>query len=132
MERVGDITIGDYWGIKNMDPQLLTENGGAFDFKMGVSCLIVNNTRGEGLLKRFGSNVQKAPIEIQHVIQINTQLQEPSKHTKLRNKIFSLYIKQGYSAVEKMFQKQMFYKKIKRKIKSLLKSTWFYKNVDKC
>ncbi len=120
LERVGDITVGDYWGIKNYDPQLLTENGGAFDFKMGVSCLIVNNTRGEELLKRFGSNLQKAPIQIQHIMQINTQLREPSKHTKLRNKIFSLYIKQGYCAVEKLFERQMLYKKIKKKIKTFI------------
>lgn len=117
LERVGDITVGDYWGIKNYDPQLLMENGGVFDFKMGVSCLMVNNIHGEELLRKFGSNLQKVPIQIQHVMQINTQLREPSKHTKLRNKIFSLYIKHGYCAVEKLFRKQMLVSKIKRELK---------------
>ena len=120
LERVGDITIGDYWGIKNYDPQLLAENGGTFDFQQGVSCLIVNNTRGNELLKRFGSNIQKAPIEIQHVTQINTQLREPAKHTELRNKIFTLYNKEGYCKVEKMFQRQMLYRRLKRKIKAFI------------
>ena len=120
-ERIGDITIGDYWGVKAYDPQLLVENGGAFDLEQGVSCLIVNNARGEELLKKFGINVQKEPIELQHVMKINAQLREPAKHTALRNKIFLRYSKYGYSAVESLFQKQQFYRKIKRKIKAFIK-----------
>lgn len=120
-KRVGDITIGDYWGIKNYDPQLLMENGGTFDFKQGVSCLIVNDERGIELLEKFGGTLQKAPIEIQNVMKINKQLREPAKHTELRDKIFSLYTKKGYSAVEKLFRKQQFRRNIKNKIKAFIK-----------
>ena len=118
---MGDITIGDYWGIKNYDPQLLMENGGTFDFKQGVSCLIVNDERGIELLEKFGGTLQKAPIEIQNVMKINKQLREPAKHTELRNKIFSLYTKKGYSAVEKLFRRQQFRRNIKNKIKAFIK-----------
>ena len=121
-ERVGDITIGDYWGVKTYDPQLLVENGGLFDFKQGISCLIVNNVYGEKILKDFATNVQKEPVALQHILQINTQLREPAKHTELRNKIFSLYTNKGYSAVEMLFQRQKFYRKIKNKIKTLIKN----------
>lgn len=27
-QRVGDITVGDYWGVQKYDPQLLVEQGG--------------------------------------------------------------------------------------------------------
>ena len=118
---MGDITIGDYWGIKNYDPQLLMENGGTFDFKQGVSCLSVNDERGIELLEKFGGTLQKAPIEIQNVMKINKQLREPAKHTELRNKIFSLYKKKGYSAVEKLFRRQQFRRHIKNKIKAFIK-----------
>ena len=121
MERVGDITIGDYWGVKKYDPQLLVENGGSFDFKQGISCVIVNNVRGKELLKNFGANIQKAPIELQHVLQINKQLREPAKHTDLRNKIFSLYTRKGYSGVERLFERQKIYRSIKNKIKAIIK-----------
>ena len=120
-ERVGDITIGDYWGIKKYDPQLLVENGGGFEFEKGVSCLIVNSEHGEELLEKFGSMVQKVPIEVQHVVEINKQLREPSKYTELREKIFSLYKNKGYSAVEKLFRKQKNYRNIKNMIKLLVK-----------
>mgnify|MGYP002536668738 CR=1 FL=1 len=120
-KRVGDITIGDYWGIKDYDPQLLVENGGAFDTKEGISCLIVNNKRGKELLKNFGYNIQKEPVEIQHIMQINKQLREPAKYTKMRKKIFLLYTKKGYSAVEKMFKIQWRLKKIKSRVKGVVK-----------
>lgn len=120
-KRVGNITIGDYWGIKNYDPQLLKENGGIFDYRRGVSCLIVNDKRGEELLEKFGGTLQKASIEIQNVMKINKQLREPAKHTKLRDKIFLIYIREGYSAVEKLFRKQQFHRNIKNRIKLLIK-----------
>lgn len=120
-KRVGDITIGDYWGIKDYDPQLLVENGGVFDIKEGISCLIVNNKRGKELLKNFGDNIQKEIVDIRHVMQINKQLQEPAKYTKMRKKIFSTYTKKGYSAVEKMFKIQWSLKKIKNRAKVFIK-----------
>ena len=30
-QRVGDITIGDYWGVQKYDPQLLVEQGGTIN-----------------------------------------------------------------------------------------------------
>lgn len=100
---------------------MLVENGGGFEFEKGVSCLIVNSEHGEELLEKFGSMVQKVPIEVQHVVEINKQLREPSKYTELREKIFSLYKNKGYSAVEKLFRKQKNYRNIKNMIKLLVK-----------
>ncbi|MDD6489413.1 MAG: Coenzyme F420 hydrogenase/dehydrogenase, beta subunit C-terminal domain [Clostridia bacterium] len=120
-DRVGDITIGDYWGVKKYDPQLLSENGGKLDFKQGVSCLIVNGVRGEELLERFGGNVQKELVDIQHVMQINTQLRQPVAHSELRKKIFVAYTKKGYAQVDKIFKRQCLWRKIKDKIKAFLR-----------
>ena len=29
-KRIGDLTIGDYWGVEKYSPELLNENGGPF------------------------------------------------------------------------------------------------------
>ena len=48
----------------------------------------MNNKRGKELLKNFGDNIQKEIVDIRHVMQINKQLQEPAKYTKMRKKYF--------------------------------------------
>ena len=40
-ERVGDITIGDYWGIEKEHPEFYSTNG--------VSCILLNSKKGERL-----------------------------------------------------------------------------------
>lgn len=29
-KRVGDLTIGDYWGVEKFSPEVMEENGGRF------------------------------------------------------------------------------------------------------
>lgn len=33
-KRVGDLTIGDYWGVEKFSPEVMEENGGDFSKKM--------------------------------------------------------------------------------------------------
>lgn len=101
VERVGDITLGDYWGIDRLDPQLLTANGGAIDRNEGVSCLLVNTEKGSALLASASERLHCAPVEIAHVRQGNTQLNRPAKHSAIRSQIMEAYAAQGYGAVHK-------------------------------
>ena len=41
-QRVGDVTVGDYWGIEQYNPELLVEHGGTINSRKGVSCLLIN------------------------------------------------------------------------------------------
>lgn len=43
VNRPGDVTMGDYWGIRSVAPE--------FDDSWGVSCLFANNGRGLGLIR---------------------------------------------------------------------------------
>lgn len=42
--RVGDITLADYWGIQKFHPEFFDENG--------VSLVLVNTEKGKNTLKR--------------------------------------------------------------------------------
>lgn len=44
-ERVGDITLGDFWGYKEKSPSYLEDDD------RGISLVIVNNTKGKKMLK---------------------------------------------------------------------------------
>lgn len=104
-ERVGDLTICDYWGIQTYSSELLEENGGPFDIQKGISGLLVNTSRGAELLKKYGYKLEIYPVEIEKVKIRNTQLREPAQYSKLRNLILQAYRCEGYSAVEDVFQK---------------------------
>ena len=44
-ERVGDYTIGDYWGVQNEHPD--------FDYSNGASVLLINNTKAQQFFDSF-------------------------------------------------------------------------------
>ena len=134
---MGDITIGDYWGIEQYNPELLIEHGGTINRRKGVSCLLVNTEQGQHLIEKYGSKIESYPIDFSNIAQVNTQLCHPAKPTDLRNKIFEKYKSKGYAGVEYMFdcykQKQkvkQFIKKCMRKVlpKSAIKLLKNFKN----
>jgi len=120
LDRVGDITIGDYWGIEIYNPELMDINGGKFSKKDGVSCLIINTDIGSRLIEKYGTKIYKEPVDINNILIINTQLKEPAKNSGKRVKILSAYKVNGYKAVKDIFQKQLRNEKIKRNIKKLI------------
>lgn len=125
LQRVGDLTIGDYWGIEKQDPQLLDTNGGCFSKETGISCLFVNNDNGRYLLEQYGSRLILRPVDLRHVTIANTQLREPARYSRQRDAILNSYRKTGYSGVEAIFKKQMLYRSMKQLLKKAIpKSAW--------
>lgn len=120
LNRPGDITIGDYWGVETYDPQIMKENGGAFSKEAGVSCLLVNHETGWRLLENYGKDIYKEEVDLEHILIINKQLREPAIHTQVRDNILSLWKSNGYSAVEGNYQKRLRKIKLKRRIKAII------------
>ena len=56
--------------------------------KEGVSCLLINTECGQHLVEKYGAKIESYPVEFSNIAQVNTQLNRPTKHTRLRNKIF--------------------------------------------
>lgn len=120
-DRIGDVTIGDYWGVDKYSPELLSENGGRFDVKSGVSCVLVNSEKGKEILDLVTDSLELEKIDLSKVLILNTQLREPAKHTSARDKVFKAYLKEGYGTVEKSFQRHLFKNKVVRIIKKIIK-----------
>ena len=119
--RPGDITIGDYWGIEKEHPELLEKN------KKGISCLIVNNNKGEELLDSYGDEIYKVKSSFEKIQRNNDQLQHPTIEPKDNKKLLELYKNNGYAAVEKEFvniigKKTLIKNKIKNRIKQIIKN----------
>lgn len=118
--RVGDITIGDYWGVERYDSQLLDINGGKFSKEKGISCIFVNSEAGKQLLNDYGAKIFMTPIDVENALVVNTQLRESPKFSNKRKKILSVYQKKGYQGVETLFKKQIMLERIKRGIKRFI------------
>lgn len=111
--RVGDLTIGDYWGIKEEHPEL------TIDVKRGVSCVIVNNKHGEYLVDKFGNEIKKYKSEFEKISKHNHQLKSPSCLKKERDKILNLYKESGFKEVDRYYKRTRFIKNNIKRIRNL-------------
>lgn len=118
-KRPGDITIGDYWCIELIHPELCNDNDGEIDYRSGTSCMIVNNNHGEKLIEDFGSEISTWSSSYENAARYNGQLQHSSVLRKERKLIFQLYQK-GYASIDKWYWKRTRPIIVKRKIRSMI------------
>lgn len=76
-ERVGDITLGDFWGLGAIAPF-------PYDTKKGVNCLLVNSRKGEELLKKAAENLFLAERSLKEAVAGNHNLHAPSEYPPAR------------------------------------------------
>lgn len=113
--RPGDITIGDYWGVQKQHPELIAS--GQFNPQEGISCIIVNTEKGDGLIKTVRDSISLSPTTYDKVAARNAQLVHPMKEGFYRDEIFKIYCNEGYSGVNRFYRKQY---RLQRIIHSLL------------
>lgn len=91
--RPSDITIGDYWNIKNIDPD--------FEDSLGVSCVLINTKKGLEVFNKIKNGLLCIQTELKPAIQVcmSRHVTEP----KLRNKYWHDYYKYGISYVENKY-----------------------------
>lgn len=78
LERPGDLTVGDCWGIDKVYPELET--------KKGVSLLLVNTEMGVGIFNKLKNSVECHDVNIDLVMQ--PRLLEPTKRPKTRERFW--------------------------------------------
>lgn len=102
-KRISDLTIGDYWGIEEEFKELFKI--GKMSKEYSWSCILVNNQKGQELIKEYGNDLEIIKSNLESITKYNGQLNCPSKYPKNRNKIFKDYQKFGYEKLEKDFIK---------------------------
>lgn len=125
--RVGDVSIGDYWGIDEAHPEFI-ENQRNY---RGISVVICNTEKGIKLVEECKEEFMLCKSDIARAQRRNPQLKEPTKcNIQERERFFELYAK-GYNAVEKDFNSfsnmlkkvviLVFPEKLKKKIRKYVK-----------
>ena len=101
--RVGDITIGDFWGIQKEHPELI--HSGKYSSLKGISCIIVNTTVGQQMVDEMGKLFELNESTYDKAARRNEQLKEPSKEGRYRKAVMELYAKEGYASVERFYRR---------------------------
>lgn len=123
-ERVGDLTICDFWGIGKIVP---------FNHKISrVSAVLINTSKGQEAFELIQDMVYCEERPLQEVIEGNDQLREPSKKGRHREELIKY---SQASQLEKGFQvfygtevKQRYKKRyLKDKIKWIVKKLMYYR-----
>ena len=115
--RPGDVTIGDYWCVELVHPELLKENGGALDHEVGVSCMIVNNEKGQRFVELVGDRIAKWASTYENASKYNRQLTAPSVLKPERDIVLSL-CRNDYAEADKWYHRRLRSIKIKRAIRA--------------
>lgn len=82
-QRIGDITIGDFWGLQDTDkfPD---------EIKDGISVVLPNTEKGKQFISEIKEYVNIVPRPIEEAVKGNAQLRRPSK-TNNRRTFFSFF-----------------------------------------
>ena len=81
-KREGDITLGDFWGVKDKYPQYDKED-------KGTSLLIVSSAKGQALLDDCSKNLFLGKADIEHARKKNRKLVKPFPMPEERKTFFN-------------------------------------------
>ncbi len=98
--RVGDITLGDFWGFKEVFP--LHEKKDRY-----WSCVLVNSEKGKRLFEESKELLEVMESDIDSIAKYNHQLNAPSLKPSSREMYQNAYKEGGYGALEKLYTRNM-------------------------
>lgn len=119
-KRVGDITLGDFWGIANYKP--------AGFQKKGISVLFTNTQAGDLFFEKVKTKCHWEKIEKDIAFYNNGNLMHPTKRPIEKGNLIKIYNSEGYQGLDKFWKRSIrFHKKywISPKIK------WYIKKILK-
>ena len=110
IDRVSDITIGDFWGIDKVMPD--------FDDNKGISLMLINNEKGQELFEIIKKDIIYRESNTKDCMQ--PQLQHPTLKPRKRDIMWNEYYKKGYKFILKKYTRYGIYYRMKSHIKKIL------------
>ena len=112
--KYSDITLGDFWGIKNHYPEMYN--------KEGVSAIIINTEIGINIFNHIKDNLEYKDCDINKILSGNPSLKVSSKRPVKRDEFFNELDNNSINILTKKYQKKVsLVRKIKNKIKNIIK-----------
>lgn len=100
MKRVGDITIGDFWGVEKYYPNNHNENG--------VSCCIVSSKKGKELFNVVSDKFEYFEVKETDLVKNNKNLLQPTLRPSVRDCVYKAvendYFDDSFLKFDSMFE----------------------------
>ncbi|MBR5451688.1 MAG: Coenzyme F420 hydrogenase/dehydrogenase, beta subunit C-terminal domain [Clostridia bacterium] len=111
IKRVGDITLGDFWGVEKFKPELSDNKG--------VSLVMVNTPKGEIIMENIAGELSLWEANENLCMQPN--LKAPTGPNKNKDKFYKIYTKYGFKWAIIATNIWGFTNKIKAKLSLIIK-----------
>lgn len=96
LNRVGDFTLGDFWGAEGLDVP--------FNVEKGCSLVLLNSEKAISLFEKL--NLQKHEVSLDIAIKYNKQLSNPSRARYDRNELLREYREEQAATIQHIFKKK--------------------------
>lgn len=122
--RIGDFTIGDYWGIEKYHPEIQKSKG--------VSLLLANTLKSINIIKddskenKLVDYIYLTKSEFSNALEKNEQLTRPAEYSNKREAILTTFKNHGFDKVATKYYKEMKKEIFIFKIKSFLPRNFKY------
>lgn len=126
-ERIGDLTIGDFWGFDLTYPDLLKRK--VFSDKDGISCVLCRTQKGLQAVSSVEDGLILAEVDGVKISKYNGSLRKPCDPPLGRRALFQAYEKDGYSSVEKLYEEKSW--RMKSRFKRISASPYLYLKYEK-
>ena len=113
LQRNSDITLADFWGIKNVCPEL-------YDNNKGTSLVFVNSKKGKELFEKIKDNIIYQEVDINVASKYNPSSFKSVNIPKNRNKFMNEIFDNDFDNIAKKYTKVGYIHKIKNKFYVLI------------
>ena len=117
LPRYADVTVGDFWGIEKVRPEL--------DQDKGTSIYMINTPKGFEMFEEIKENLIFSKMKLEDIYLGNKALTVittlTNKQKKMREKFFERYQKENFVDLVEEILKPTLYEKVLRKAKDIIK-----------
>lgn len=113
LERVGDITLGDFWGVQDCLADFYSSSG--------VSLLLVNSEKGLRVISQMRNSGNIVETDLHSAAKKQPHLHIPAKKNANYDKFWDLIFKNAFSKAVKRYIYNPEFEETKRRIKKVIK-----------
>ena len=112
LQRQSDITMADFWGIEDCNPE--------FDDDKGISFVLINTDKGKRIFNDISEELIFTEVNIEDGMKKQPSLISPPWRNSRRGEFWRDYNKKGFVYILKKYRGHGFKAKLKKKIKLFL------------